>query len=105
MQKMIYVRVYFDPSGKTGLVNVFASDPAVLDWMFNQVKREVHTVKMSWEGYDLAGARVEFQLGGLEGKEREVMNSVVRLLCEQGYEPYAHDHQNYMHFRRQAQGY
>ena len=105
MAKTIYVRVYFDPSGKTGLVNVFATDASVLDWLYNQIRRELHTCRITWEAADLWGARSEVQFGGVDGKEREVMNSIVRLLCDQGYEPYAHDAQNYMHFRRHIQGF
>ncbi len=99
MRKYIYVRIYFDPTGKTGLANVFSTDPAVLDWVLSYTRKQIPGCVVKWESHDLSGSKSEFLLDQLDGKDREIANSIVKLLVENGYEPYAHD-QNYMHFRR-----
>jgi hypothetical protein len=99
MRKYIYARLYFDPTGKTGLANIYATDQAVLDWVFAYIKKQIPGCIITWEGHDLNSVRSEFQLDQLENKDRELINSIVKLLCESGFEPYAHD-ANYMHFRK-----
>ena len=99
MRKYIYVRLYFDPSGRTGLANVFCTDPKVLDWVLGFVKKHIPTCIATWEAFDLLSERCEFQLSQLDNKDRELTNSLVRLLCENGYEPFASS-ENYMHFRK-----
>jgi hypothetical protein len=99
MRKYTYVRIYFDPTGKTGLPNIYSTDPVILDWVFNQVRKYLPDCIVGWDSHDLTGARCEIQLDQIEDKDQALMSWIVRLLCESGFEPYAHA-ESYMHFRR-----
>lgn len=100
MQKYVYVRLY-----ETSPL-VWATDPSVLDWIFGEVKKHVPTCAIRNEDYDLAGVRVGFTLHQLQNKELLVAKWLIRLLCDNGFEPFevtpASDSGmlRWLHFRR-----
>jgi hypothetical protein len=103
MEKYIYVRIL---SGNY----IWASDPSVLNWIFTEVKKHIPSCATRNELHDVIGERVSFQLHQLNSKDTEVYMWLLKLLCENGYEPFEVidagtfiSVPNILHFRKKIQ--
>ena len=103
MEKYIYVRISCDNY-------IWASDPSVLSWVFTEVKKHIPNCATRGELHDVTGERVSFQLHQLNNKDFEVYVWIIKLLCENGYEPFEMVDigkfitvPNYLHFKKKIQ--
>jgi len=101
MRKYVYVRIDIQDN------RVWTTNPSVLDWIFNEVKKHIPSCATRYERLGLTGERVQFQLHQLQNKDYDVHEWIVRLLCENGYEPFnvtytseQHTTLHYIHFRQ-----
>jgi hypothetical protein len=83
MRKYIYVKVEVERP------NVWATDPSILEWIFDAVKERVPNCTILNEKCDVTGARRFIHLFMLPDQERDVTPWLMRLLCENGFEPFA----------------
>ena len=103
MEKYIYVRISFDNY-------ILSSDPSILSWVFTEAKKLIPSCATRAEFYDVTGERVSFQLHQLNNKDFEVYVWLIKLLCENGYEPFEMidigkytTAPNFLHFRKKIQ--
>jgi len=66
-----------------------ATDPSILEWIYNSVKKQIPSCATRDVIYNLTGETVGFRLHKLRGKDREVAYWLSQLLCEKGFEPFA----------------
>jgi hypothetical protein len=87
--RYIYVALETETSAS---VHLESTDPDTLDWILNQVKTIVPSAEAGDAQYDATGAVSACRLRRLQNKDRAVAYWVKRLLCDNGFEPFALAH-------------
>lgn len=89
MPRYIYVRL-------VETLWIEATDSSVLDWIVNETKKYVPDCTAKLEHYDITGAKMSLVLSRDEwarrrsdDEKRSIEGWLTRLLCENGYEPFA----------------
>lgn len=68
---------------------VTTTDPSILDWLYDEVKKLIPNCATKNELHDLMGERIGFSFHRLEDKDSKVARWILKLLCENGFEPFA----------------
>jgi len=87
----------------TILVDIFCSDPEVIDWFENDLKLKFPNIERYYlnnkkTDCDLNGKMIRCLFKGFDGKDAAVSNWIIQKLLELGYEPFTVD-DNYMWYR------
>jgi hypothetical protein len=88
----------------SGYIELQASDPKTLDWLFN----ELHTHLPNVQRRDLlhtldTGAPYLSRFEGLDGKDGDVYWWVITQLCELGWEPFMGNDLGVYHLRLEVE--
>jgi hypothetical protein len=78
MKKYKYVKVKF--------TTVWSTDPSIVNWIYDEIKKIIPTCAVREERYDLTGEKIGFELHKLQNKDNQVADWILRLLCENGFE-------------------
>ena len=80
MKKYKYVKVNY--------TTVWSTDPSIVDWIYDEIKKIISTCAIRNEDFNLKGERIGFQLHQLQDKDSQVADWIIKLLCENGFEPF-----------------
>ena len=90
---------------------ISSTDPSVIDWVVESVRKYIPSCDTRNHRHDLMGDVSVCELHKLQGKDAQVAEWLPRLLCENGFEPFAETASTsegdtetwYLHFRQRIE--
>ena len=76
-------------SAGSGGIHIHCSDADTLEWIFSELQQRIPTCSIQHERKDLEGKRCYMMLNRLGGKDWEAYAWLRRIICENGWQPFA----------------